>query len=241
MTRDTPTIPSPPWRMPPPSVEGSSDEPLPQLSVTPGLAQDDVRGLLAVISAQASLAIDALPGQHPVQSELRRILEASERATALLAPELPGAVEQALPLPGDTQQPVLETLTRPHGRVALGWAAPGILFASFHGRLSDEMGEAYALRLAQLLDGRRGVQYFLDASDLESFELLGRTVAMRALVTSGGSLASVLVLNWAGGESPTARDLLRKMAAVLRVTQSRAVFDAALFGLAPTARALIGQ
>jgi hypothetical protein len=217
-----------------PLQERESQEPATTLALAP-----DVRSLLRVISAHTAFAIASLPGEHPVQQDLRRILDASQRAAALTAP-LPAAME-APPLHSDAQQPTLETLSRAQGQVTLGWAAPGILFASFHGRLSDELGEAYALRLVQLLDGRRGVQCFLDASDLDSFELLGRTVAMRALVTSVESLASVLVLNWAGGESPTAQNLLRKVAAVLRVTQSRAVFEAALFGLAPAARAIIGQ
>lgn len=237
MTRDTPTIPSPPRQMLPTSVAGKVDEQC--ATVLPNESVPDVRSLLRVISVHAAFAIDSLPDEHPVQQDLRRILDASERAAALPAPLRAGI--EAPPLHGDPEQPSLETLCRAEGQVILGWAAPGILFASFAGRLSDELGSAYAERLLQLLDGRRGVQYFLDASGLDSFELQGRTMAMRALVAGVESLASVLVLNWAGGESATAQKLLQTVAGVLRVTQSRAVFEAALFGLAPAARAILGQ
>jgi nitrogen-specific signal transduction histidine kinase len=123
--------------------------------------------------------------------------------------------------------PELETLRGEHGQILIGWIGPDALFASFHGVLSDELGEAYAERLERLLEGRTRVRYFLDSSALDSFELAGRDASLRALARVAPSFTSVLVLKWAGGESPAGQSTFQQLDPLIETTRERAKFDAA--------------
>lgn len=124
--------------------------------------------------------------------------------------------------------PPLETLRTTDGRIVMGWAGEGVLFASFHGHLSVELGELYAARLEALLCARSGVRYFIDSSELESFELAAGNMAVRALVAAEPVFVSVLVLRWLGGESASVRAALQPLAALLSTTDVRAEFMQAL-------------
>jgi signal transduction histidine kinase len=121
----------------------------------------------------------------------------------------------------------LEALRGEHGQIRIGWIGADALFASFHGVLSNALGEAYADHLERLLEGRTNVRYFLDSSALDSFELRGRDATLRALARLAPSFKSVLVLKWAGGESPAGQSAFQHMGHLIRSTRDRAEFDAA--------------
>lgn len=81
------------------------------------------------------------------------------------------------------------------------------------------------------------IRYCMDSSGLDDFELAGRNAALRALVVVAPRLASVLVLNWLGGESSTVRAALQGLGNLVRTTDDRAEFVSLLAAAAGTATA----
>ncbi|MEY2936442.1 MAG: hypothetical protein RL033_7191, partial [Pseudomonadota bacterium] len=137
---------------------------------------------------------------------------------------------------------VPECIETENGRVQIGWLSPGVLWAAIQGQLSVALGLAYAERLRQFVARGSRIAYFLDASRLSSFELTGRTTALKALVEHREQFSSVRMLNWSGGgPSPTARALLQPMMGLLHIDERREDFERALTAAAPSALAVIGR
>jgi hypothetical protein len=129
----------------------------------------------------------------------------------------------------------LEKITHENGYVVIGWVKRGVLWASFHGHLSAGLGEIYAERLKWLVRQAKGTSYFIDASRLDSFDLVGRTVALRALIENRHRFASVRILNWSGGVSSTGRAMLQGLGELVQTTEERAGFERILSVVAPGA------
>jgi hypothetical protein len=97
------------------------------------------------------------------------------------------------------------------------------------------LAAAYVAELGQRLAGTRQIHYYIDASDLESFDLLGRSAALRVLLAHRQRFASVRVLAWNGEVSPLGRAVMAAMSSVMQVTTQRIAFETQLLRHAPTA------
>jgi hypothetical protein len=129
----------------------------------------------------------------------------------------------------------LKKLFDSDGTITLGWIAESVLWARFSGHLSGSLSEQYVAELERRLVGARRIRFFVDASALSSFDLLGRTAALRVLLTNRQRLASVCMLNWRGGTSPLGHSIASAMGGSMQAVTQRPIFEALLQQQAPLA------
>lgn len=182
-------------------------------------------------------------GREALAAEIQRVLAAEDVAGVDVSQR---AVTAAGGAPASTRgaspasaRGALETLSDAWGTVHLGWVAGTVLWARFERRLSRELGISYVARLAELLAGRRGVHFFIDASALDSYELTARDATMRALMDHRQCFSRLVLLNWSGGMSRAARARADDFGAAIEVVAAPSEFEGKLRASAPLARARI--
>lgn len=190
-----------------------------------------------------------LAGSSPPVS-LRPSASASLRPSALpassLPPSLPPASRSSSPVASRSSSPpisgaaVLRTLADADGSVRIGWVESGVLWARFERRLTASLAASYGAHLRELLTGRSDVKYFVDASALESHDLLAQSTSAGALLEHRAQLARVLVLNWQAGQSPLSKAALEALGGAAVVTSQRNVFDSELLDAAPSSMERLG-
>ena len=52
------------------------------------------------------------------------------------------------------------------GSIVVGWVGPDVLYAKLRGGLSMRLGATFAAKLLELVDGKTGIRYFGDTSEL---------------------------------------------------------------------------
>jgi hypothetical protein len=121
------------------------------------------------------------------------------------------------------------------GTIRAGWVGPGVFYARFEGSISADVGSRYAALLTALVRDMRSLGYFVDSSDLASYDLLARSAILQAIMAHRSKFASIVALTWAGGAGPIGRSFAAALGNVEYVT-SRDDFDARLLAAAPFAR-----
>ena|GEM_PF-1264330 len=131
--------------------------------------------------------------------------------------------------------PDMKTFSDAEGSVVMSWVGESVLWARFSGHLSRPLASAYAAELELRLARDTPVCYFVDASSLDSYDLLARTAAVRALVSHRHRLRSLLVLNWSTTVSAVGRAIMAAVGSPMKTTTSRPEFEARLLLDAPHA------
>lgn len=131
--------------------------------------------------------------------------------------------------------PSLRTLSDPRGSAIIGWVAESVLWARFTGHLSRSLGARFADELELRLSQGALTRCFLDASLLDSYDLLARTAAVRVLLANTSRLSSLVVLEWSGRDSAVGRAIMEAVGALMQTTSSRSEFEASLLAEAPLA------
>ena len=137
--------------------------------------------------------------------------------------------------------PALKTLSDPKGSVVMGWVAESVLWARFAGHLSRSLGAVFADELELRLGDGALIRCFLDASRLDSYDLLARTAAVRVLLSNTSRLSSLVVLEWSEGASAVGRAIMGAVGTLMQTTTSRSQFDARLLSEAPLAMQRIAR
>jgi hypothetical protein len=132
--------------------------------------------------------------------------------------------------------PSLKTLSDKKGSVVIGWVAQSVLWVRCSGHLSRSLGAAFAEELELRLTQGALIRCFLDASSLDSYDLLARTAAVRVLLSNASRLSSLLVLEWNGHASAVGQAVMGAVGTLMQTTTSGAEFEARLLDEAPLAR-----
>lgn len=131
--------------------------------------------------------------------------------------------------------PSLKTLSDAKGSVVIGWVTESVLWARFGGHLSRSLGAVFADELELRLSQGALIRCFLDASRLDSYDLLARTAAVRVLLSNTSRLSSLVVLEWNGRASAVGQAIMGAVGTLMRTTTSRSEFEASLLTEAPLA------
>lgn len=129
----------------------------------------------------------------------------------------------------------LQTLTREGGSVSLGWLGNEVLWVQMSGHLSEQLASAYTMRLAELLEGRSGIQFFVDSSRLETYELSARGLATEFLLAFRTRFSRYVLLNWAGGLSSSGRNFIAALGSAFESVATPEEFGRRLRSVAPGA------
>ena len=125
------------------------------------------------------------------------------------------------------------------GAVAYGFIAPRVLYARFVGELSAELGADYVNRLMPLVAPLSSLAYFADASALTSYDYVARTRFLRFVLEHRDKLASIVMLTWSGGITPSARAFADAVGGPVAVLDDPGEFERLLSNLVPGA--LVGE
>jgi hypothetical protein len=178
----------------------------------------------------------ALPGSpEALGAELSRVLHALPIAG--LARDSTQPAHDSAPSSGvrHASDPDMKTFSDEGGCVAMSWVGESVLWARFSGHLSRPLASAYAAELELRLACDTPVRYFVDASSLDSYDLLARTAAVRAVVSHRHRLRSLLVLNWSATVNAVGRAIMAAVGSPMKTTTSRPDFEASLLFEAPLA------
>jgi hypothetical protein len=134
-----------------------------------------------------------------------------------------------------------ETLADRDGCVVIGWLVPGVLWAKFAGHLNETVCVAYASRLSEILKPASGVRFFVDSSQLQSWDWAARNVALCALLENAGHLSQVVTSEWADELNPTSRQTMVTFGSSVHVLPDKAEFDAKLREAAPQAHEILAS
>lgn len=93
-----------------------------------------------------------------------------------------------------------ELLADAGGSVTFGWADERVYYARFSRSLSARLGETFAERLRAAAKGVDRLEYFADARDLESYDLLARGALTHAIGEQRPKFEQITVLWWNGAE-----------------------------------------
>jgi hypothetical protein len=132
-------------------------------------------------------------------------------------------------------EPSLKTLSDAKGSAVIGWVGESVLWARFSGHLSRSLGALVADELELRLSQGALIRCFLDASRLDSYDLLARTAAVRVLLSNASRLSSLVVLEWTGRDSAVGRAIMSAVGTLMRATTLRSEFEASLLDEAPLA------
>jgi hypothetical protein len=130
----------------------------------------------------------------------------------------------------------VETLSEPGGVIVVGWVGDAVLWAKFTGVLSASLGGSYALKLERYLKSCPRLRYFVDASSMDSYDLLARSATTRVIMAHRQRIRSMLVLMWSGDVSASSRALMVALDDTVEMTTSAELFDSKLTEAAPLAR-----
>src|SRR5262249_17819557 len=113
----------------------------------------------------------------------------------------------------------------------------GVLLARLEGKLSQALAADYTARLEALFGSCEGVQFFIDASALESYELCARDYTNEFLVAQRERLGRMVLLNWLGGMSSVGKAVAQELGDKFELAASREEFESKLRAVAPLALA----
>jgi hypothetical protein len=191
-------------------------------------------GLSYCISALVARGVH-LPAVTPtVHPGLQQRIELALRAEGVAGLDAPQASKPTLASLGTITRG-LDTLRDADGTIYVGWLAPGVLWARLQGRLTVRLATAYTARLAELLERRSGIRFFIDSSRMESYELLARDIATEFLLARQRCFSRLVLLSWSGGISPVGKASADTLGDKLSLLATQGEFDAELRAAAPSA------
>jgi len=133
----------------------------------------------------------------------------------------------------------LERVSDDEGTIAVGWVGRGVLYARFSGGLSAELAEQYATRLQRFLNEVPSLQYFVDTSDLERYDLLARSTLARLIFANRRKFESLISLAWVEGIGPVAKALSASFGDSVLLLTDPHDFRARLMRAAPQASVVL--
>jgi hypothetical protein len=119
------------------------------------------------------------------------------------------------------------------GAVAYGFIVPRVLYTRFVGQLSAELGARYVERLNTLVAQLPSLAYFADASALSSYDGTARKGFLRFALDHRRKLASIVMLTWSGGLTPSSRAFAATMGEPICLLDDPSEFDRLLANLVP--------
>lgn len=122
----------------------------------------------------------------------------------------------------------LEHLVDRHGAITIGWLGERLLYARFERTISAGLGARFAARLTSLLAEVPLLDYFTDASGLESYDLSARSAIIQAMMVQRIRFNSVVTLTWGGGVGPIARRFAAALGVPVEYLTEQADFQARL-------------
>ncbi len=122
------------------------------------------------------------------------------------------------------------------GAVTVGWVGPSVLYARYRGSLSAEVGNALANTLRSLVAQQPSVQYFADASKLESYDLVARSAFVRVVLAERRRFKQITMLTWQAGITSSATAFVEAIGEPIELLTDAELFEARLCRAAPNAR-----
>jgi len=133
---------------------------------------------------------------------------------------------------------VIEALVEPQGSVILGWVAPSVMYARLERTFSAELAVRFAARFSALVDTHTGVQYFYDASSVESYELGALDILRDSLLAHKSQYQRIVARPWQDTVSDKAREFAVALGCLEYVTGT-AEFEACLRAMVPAGSARV--
>jgi hypothetical protein len=130
----------------------------------------------------------------------------------------------------------LELLTDAAGSIAFGWIQERVLYARFDGRLSADLGSAFARRLGALVEPVDSLKYFADARCVQSYDLLARSAFVRVLLAHRRKFEVLELLAPLASSGPASRSMFESLGSSATITTDAEEFELRLFAVAPSAR-----
>jgi hypothetical protein len=130
---------------------------------------------------------------------------------------------------------MLELLEDQEGSVGVGWVGDGVLYTHYQGGLSATVGEALAARVTGYLEQVTSLHYFSDASALNHYDLLARSLFVRMVLAHRRKFRSIVMLTWSDGASTVTETLKSVIGEPLEVMTEPQAFSARMMRLAPRA------
>jgi hypothetical protein len=127
------------------------------------------------------------------------------------------------------------------GAISFGLVETNVYVSRFTGKLSGRLGAAHLNDLQQALEagGGASVTYFVDASELVSFDMLARSAFVRFLLRHRKRFSEIVVLNWVSGASAGGQSLAATVGEPVLMLEDRHEFEHRLVSAAPRAAQLI--
>src|SRR5579859_5883914 len=130
----------------------------------------------------------------------------------------------------------LEVIGDAEGSATLGWVADGVFYARFVGGLSAKIGVKYAARLQELVNQVSSLQYFSDASALQTSDLLARSAFTRVVLANRRKFTSIVLLTWPDGITQVTRAFAAAIGEPVDVLTDPLQFEKRLIHAAPLAK-----
>jgi hypothetical protein len=133
----------------------------------------------------------------------------------------------------------LESISDEEGSVAIGWVAPGVLYARLTGGISAHIGQAYATRIQSFAESVEELALFVDFSSITHYDLLARSAFVRAVLHNRRKFPTLTLLTFSHETTLAERTFLSAIGEPAEVLREPAEFEVRLLAAAPQARQLI--
>jgi len=136
-------------------------------------------------------------------------------------------------------EPSLDVIRDSDGLVQFGWVASGVLYARFAGALTANSGQSFAVRLSEAMVQMPELCFFVDASELTSYDVLARSALARVILSRRRRFTSIMWRTDSEGPSPSISALTSSLGEPIEVTSDEGVFELALLRKAPLALRIV--
>jgi hypothetical protein len=133
----------------------------------------------------------------------------------------------------------LELLSDEEGSVAIGWVAPGVLYARLTGGVSADIGQAYAAQIQSFAESIGALALFVDFSSITYYDLLARSAFVRAVLHNRRKFTALTLLTFSHETTLAERTFVSAIGEPVDVLREPAEFEVRLLAAAPHARQLI--
>jgi hypothetical protein len=133
----------------------------------------------------------------------------------------------------------LELLSDEEGSVAIGWVAPGVLYARLTGGVSADIGQAYAAQIQSFAQSVGALALFVDFSSITHYDLLARSAFVRAVLHSRRKFTALTLLTFSHETTLAERTFVSAIGEPVDVLREPSEFEVRLLTAAPQARQLI--
>jgi hypothetical protein len=133
----------------------------------------------------------------------------------------------------------LELISDEEGSVAIGWVAPGVLYARLTGGISADIGQAYAALILSFAESVDTLALFVDFSSITHYDLLARSAFVRTVLHNRRKFRTLTLLTFSQETTLAERTFVSAVGEPVDVLREPAEFEVRLLAAAPQARQLI--